>query len=223
MTTCPCCGFSFEGDLRSGCATCGARAVGEPLPKPLHELPAYGRPLLLIATGVLMILGFLAETVIALAERVPLSFGFWSWIAAGETAAWRLKWVFVPLTFVVLWGGRRLYQTMMQTPTRFVGLKTARRGLVASVLVVLTIATLIGITVPARIRQRRDSLDATERAKLYTIARAQLEYQAHHGMAPDLLNDLKDLPDPDGSIAEALLNLDPSGYRTIGADVAVRS
>jgi hypothetical protein len=168
-----------------------------------------------------MILGFLAQTIIALAERVPLSFGFWSWIAAGETAAWRLKWVFVPLTFVVLWGGRRVYQTMMQTPARFVGLKTARRGLVASVLVVLTIATLIGITVPARLRQRRDSLDATERAKLYTIARAQLEYQAVHGMAPDFVNDLKDLPDPDGSIAEALLNLDPSGYRTIGADVAV--
>src|SRR2546426_5021422 len=103
-----------------------------------------------------MVLGFLAETVVALEQHVPFSFGFWSWIAAGETAAWRLKWVFVPLTFVVLWGGQRIYQTMMLTPARFVGLKTARRGLVASVLVVLTIATLIGITVPARLRQHRD-------------------------------------------------------------------
>ena len=181
MTICPCCGFRFEGDLRKGCEGCGARSVGEPLPKPEHELPAYGRPLLLVATGTLMVLGFLAETVAALVKDVPISFGFWSWIAAGETAAWRLKWISIPVTFVVLWGGRRIYRSMMQTPARFVGMKVARRSLLTSAFVSLLIATLIGVTVPDRLRQRQFSIQATTDGLIHTIARAQLEYQALHG------------------------------------------
>ena len=101
MTICPCCGFKFEGDLRDGCESCGARAVGSPLPRPERELPAYGRTLLLVVTGTLVSLGFLVQTIIAFAERTPLSFGFWSWMAAGETAAWRIKWIAIPVMFVL--------------------------------------------------------------------------------------------------------------------------
>jgi hypothetical protein len=219
---CPCCGFRFEGDLRKGCEGCGARSVGEPLPKPEHELPAYGRPLLLAVMGTAMVLGFLTQTIFALAKNVPFSFGFSDWIAAGETAAWRLKWISIPISFVVLWGGRRIYRSMMLTPARFVGLKVARRGLLTSAFVSLLILTLIGVTVPARLRQRQMSLEAATKAQLYTIARAQLEYSALHGMiAPDFMNDLKTLPDPGGSIAAALANLDQADYKTHGADVAV--
>lgn len=221
MTICPCCGFRFEGDLRIGCQSCGARSVGAPLPKPERELPAYGRPLLLVIIGTLMVLGFLTETVIAFSQRIPLSFGFWSWVAAGETAAWRLKWVGLPVMFVVLLVGRRIYQSMLNTPERFIGLPWARRGLLACALVCLMIATLIGVTVPARLRQRQMSIQAEIYAQGYTIARAQLQYSALHGMMAADINDLKDLPDPDGSIAAALLNLDSSSYKTHGADVAV--
>ena len=222
MTICPCCGFRFEGDLRNGCESCGACSVGDPLPKPERELPAYGRSLLLVIMGTLMVLGLLVETIIALAERSPLSFGLSSWLAAGETAAWRLKWVAIPVMFVVLWSSRRIYQSIRKTPERFVGLANARRGLAASALVALTFATLIGVTVPARLQQRQISLQAAAQAQAYTVARAQLQYQALHGMiATDIINDLKELPDPDGSIAAALANLDPSGYKTHGADVAV--
>lgn len=222
MIICPCCGFRFEGDLREGCKGCGARSVGEPLPKPEHELPAYGRPLLLVIIATAMVLGFLAQTILALAKNVPFSFGFWDWIAAAETAAWRLKWISIPITFVVLWSGRRIYRTMMLTPERFVGHKAARRGLLTCAFVSLLILTLIGITVPARLRQRQMSIEAGNNAQLHTIARAQLEYSALHGMvASDFMNDLKTLPDPDGSIAAALMNLDQSDYKTHGADVAV--
>lgn len=221
MTICPCCGFRFEGDLQKGCESCGARSVGEPLPRPERELPAYGRSLLMVIIGTLTVVGFLTQTVIALAQRVPLSFGFWSWVAAGETAAWRLKWLAIPVMFVILLAGRRIYRSMLKTPARFVGVAWARRGLLASSLVGLLIATLIGVTVPARLRQRQMSIEAESYAQGYTIARAQLEYSARHrGVVTSELYDLRELPDPDGSIAAALNNLDPQTYRTHGADVA---
>lgn len=221
MTICPCCGFKFEGNLRNGCESCGVRSVGEPLPRPERELPAYGRPLLLVVMGTLMVLGFLGETIAALAGRATLSFGFWSWVAAGETAAWRLKLVAVPVMFVALWSGRRVYQSMMKTPARFVGLAMARRGLFASALVALIFIALIGVTVPARLRQRQMAIQAETNGRLYTIARAQLEYSALHGMIASDMSDLKTLPDENGSIAAALANLDTLDYKTHGADVAV--
>jgi len=221
VTICPCCGFRFDGDLRKGCEGCGARSVGEPLPKPEHELPAYGRSLLLAVAGTVMVLGFLAETIIALAKDVPLSLGFWDWIAAGETAAWQLKWIAIPITLVVLLGGRRIYRSMMQTPSRFVGLRVARRSMLASAFVSVLIVTLIGITVPSRMRQRRMRIEAGGNGQLYTVARAQLEYRALHGAVATVPKDLLELPDPDGSIAAALTNLDQFSYKTHGADVAV--
>lgn len=220
MTICPCCGFRFEGDLRKGCEGCGARSVGEPLPKPEHELPAYGRTLLLAVAGTVMVLGFLAQTIVALAKGLPLSLGFWDWIAAGETAAWQLKWIAIPITLAVLLGGRRIYHLMMLTPTRFVGLRIAQRSLLASAFVSVLILTLIGITVPARLKHRQWKIEAGELAQLYTLARAQQEYQSLHGTVANEVRDLRDLPDPDGSIAAALMNLDPNAYQP-RADVAV--
>lgn len=217
MTICPCCGFRFEGDLQKGCSACGARAVGDPLPRPERELPAYGRALLLVAVGVLLALGLFVETLIALAQHPPLSFSFrslfWSSIAAAETAAWRLKWISIPITLVVLWGGRRIYQSMLQTPDRFIGIRQARRGLMAAALVSLTVAALIGVTVPARLRQRRMRIEAGINAQAYTFARAQLEYRDLHGTFAAEINDLRELPDPDGSIAAALANIDSAAYK----------
>jgi hypothetical protein len=221
VTICPCCGFRFEGDLRNGCEGCGARSVGEPLPKPEQELPGYGRSLLLTITGLAMVLGFLTETVLVLAKKVPVSLGFWNWIAAGETAAWRLKWIALPVTFVVLWSGLRIYRSMAKTPARFIGMKLARRGLLASAVVCCLIVILIGVTVPARLRQRRLSIEAGQNAKAYTLIRAQLEYQAqHNGTIPTDITDLKYLPDTDGSIAAALAEVDPDGYQA-RVDIAV--
>ena len=54
-------------------------SVGEPLPRPEHELPAYGRSLLLAVTGVLAVLVFLSQTIIAIetgrySPSLPLAF-----------------------------------------------------------------------------------------------------------------------------------------------------
>ena len=183
MTICPCCGFKFHGALTMGCQQCGARAVGEPLPKPEHVLPSYGRALVLAVSGSLVVLVFVTQTLIAFFQRSD-GYGFWNWVAAGETAAWRLKWVSIPLLFAILWIGRKLYRSILNQPTRFCGLNYARRGLLASAVVTLLIALLIGITVPARMQQRRLAREATIRAQGYSIELALTQYKLKYKTYP---------------------------------------
>src|SRR4030095_15583860 len=217
VTICPCCGFKFEGHLSDGCENCGARSVGEALPKPEHELPSYGRSLLLAVTGSLMVLIFLTQTVIALFKRPPLSLGFWSWVAAAETAAWRLKWDAISATIIVLWGTRQLYRSMLQTPSNFCALRYARAGLFASTFIPLLIAVLIGVTVPERLRQRQLGIEAGVNAGAYRVDRALAEYSARFNTLPsENLEELKRLPDPDGSLAAALRDLGQGVYKTSG-------
>jgi len=217
LTICPCCGFKFHGALSSGCKQCGARAVGEPLPKPDHELPSYGRAFVLAVSGSLAVIVFVVQTVVALIQRDTGSFGFWEWVASAETAAWRLKWVSIPVMFVAVWFGRKLYRSIRLQPERFCGLQHARTGLVATSTVALLIAILIGVTVPARLRQREMAKEAAIMADWYTFQRALLEYQQKYKSFPADYQDLLErIPDPDGTLA----SLDPSGYRP-SADVAV--
>ncbi len=232
MTICPCCGFKFEGTLSEGCAACGARSVGEALPRPEYELPSYARALLLVVIGSMMVLGFLIQVIIALVAGAPrgvipnltlssmIPLDVVSWLAAAQTAAWRLKWVAIPVTIAVLWGTRRIYRSMLQSPARFCGMSYARSGLIASALVPLTIAILIGSTVPKRLQQRELGIEAGFRAQGYRIDRALLQYREQFETLPSDLKDLARLPDPDGSIAAALRSIDTSGYKT-SADLAV--
>ena len=223
MTICPCCGFKFHGALSSGCKQCGARAIGEPLPKPAHELPSYGRALLLAVSGSLVVLVFVTQTIIAFIQHYSGSFGFWNWVAAGETAAWRLKWISIPVLFAVLWFGRKLYRSILDRPTRFCGVKYARRGLLASATVAILIALLIGVTVPARLEHRRWANEAAMRARAYVIDRAFTEYRLkYHSYPADLKDVLERLPDPDGSLAAALRDIDPREYRP-SADLAANA
>ena len=133
MIICPCCGFKFEGDLRAGCDACGARAVGPPLAKPQHELPSFGRAFLVGVTGVTMLLVLLGFTISALMQNGPISTSFWSLVGAGETAAWRLKWVALPVSVVALWAGFRICRSIKGAPLRFAGMKMARAGLMTPV------------------------------------------------------------------------------------------
>jgi len=220
LTTCPCCGFKFHGLLSSGCRQCGARAVGEPLPKPSHVLPSYGRALILAVSGSLAVLVFVVQTLIAFFQRSSDSFGFWSWVAAGETAAWRLKWVSIPVLLGIVFIGRKLYRSVLEQPQKFCGLKHARAGLLGTSVVTLLISLLIGVTVPARLQHRRLAKDAAMRAQAYTIERALFEYRLKYKTFPADIKDLQErIPDLDGSLAAALLNVEPGAYRP-SADVA---
>ena len=211
--------------------SCGAHPVGEPLPRPDHELPSYGRSLVLAVTGTLMALVFLSQTIVAITQvstrgaksslaafsMIPVD--FWSWMAAAETAAWRLKWVMIPATLLVLFGSRKLYRSMLAEPLRFCGQRYARSGYLTSATVPLLILILIGITVPERLRQRQRGIQAGINAQVYRIDRALDEYREKFGTLPSELKDLSRLPDTDGTLALALKNTDTSGY-TVNSEVA---
>jgi hypothetical protein len=232
---CPCCGFKSNSVLTrassEGCQSCNARAVGEPLPRAEHELPSYGRSLLLAVTGTLMVLMFLTQTFIALTQRYSrgatsnlaffsmIPFDPRSWLAAAETAAWQLKWVMMPVTVPVIYMSRKLYRSIVQSPSRFCGLRYARKGYMTSAAVPLLILILIGVTLPERLRQRQLSIRAGFNAQGYRIDRALLEYREEFGTLPSDLKDLSRLPDSDGSIAAALKDIDAGGYKA-SADMA---
>jgi hypothetical protein len=174
----------------------------------------------LSVTGSLVVLVFLTQTIIAFFQRASDSWGFWSWVAAGETASWRLKWISIPILFAALWFGRKLYRSIRLQPDRFCGVKYARRGILATSVVAFLIALLIGITVPARLRQREMARDAAVLAQWYTLEHALLEYKIKYKSYPADYRDLQErIPDPDGTLAQALANLDPLSYRP-SVDVA---
>jgi hypothetical protein len=217
LTICPCCGFKFTGDLHAGCVACGARAVGEPLARPEHELPSFGRALFVGALGALLLVAFLAAMVSALLALPTFSLSMGALIAAAETAAWRLKWVALPVCLGALWASVRICASLRREPARFMGKRLAYGGLVTSALIAVLIATFIGVTIPERLRQRQRGIEAAYRAQLYTIARAQLEYRARYGTLPASLDDLRDkerMPDPDGSIAAALAGVSANSYKS---------
>ena len=146
---------------------------------------------------------------------------FWGWVGAAETAAWRLKWVSLPVMFGLLWFGGKIYRSIRNQPERFCGLTYARSGLVASATVAFLIALLIGVTVPARLQQRELAKEATIRVPWLTFAAAMTEYRQRYHTYPADFKDLRErIPDPYGTLAEALNHLDPKGYQVFG-EVAV--
>lgn len=138
-------------------------------------------------------------------------------MTAGEIAAWRVKWVALPVLVAVLLSSARLMRSIRQNPSRFIGLRAARLGFASAAVVTLLIATLIGITLPVRLERRQWGIEAAIYARAYTLHRAFLEYRELHGTYPTdpdkYAEALRTLPDPDGSIADALRFVDPNGYQ----------
>jgi hypothetical protein len=186
---------------------------------------------LLAVTGSLIVLIFLSQIVIALVQLSPgapasnlalssmVPTDFRVWIAAGETAAWRLKWVMIPISLLVLFGSRKLYRSTVVAPERFCAQRYARNGYFASAAVPLLVLILIGVTVPARLRHRQWGVEAGFHAQAYRIDRALVEYREAFGTLPSDLKDLSRLPDADGSIAAVIQNVDTNGY-TVDSEVA---
>ena len=218
MIICPACGSTVEGQLRNGCPSCGARAVGPPLAKPEHQLVSYSGAGLTSLIGGLMAVVFVTLTVVAWITKMGALPRFWNIISAGETAAWQLKWIAIPMAIAGIWVGNKSLNAIKITPRQFGGLRIARVGYVAAIVTTLLVGTLICITLPERLRHHRWGLEAADNRVGYTLARAMLEYRALHGTVPpqdEMVSQLRTLPDPDGSIAEALRYVDANGYQPI--------
>ena len=210
ITVCPCCGHKFGGSLFDGCPACGVQAVGEPLSRPEHELPNYGRAISLATFGGFLLVTLLVVAGIALYSRA--SFGFWDFAAALETASWQLKFVVLPLSLIGAIASWRILRNMKNNP-RFAALPAAYGGVAAMGLAALLMTNFIGITVPERLRQRQAQQEATTQAAGYTFHRAQLEYRNRFGTYAASIEDLRRLPDSDGSIAKAIGQMPDESYR----------
>lgn len=215
MIICPACGSRVDGQLCDGCSSCGARAVGPPLAKPEHQLLSYGPAVVTAIGGLVMLVAFLASVIGAwiVSKGGILEFG--AIYNAGQVAAWQSKWLALALAIAVIWGGAKLTRNIRRSPDRFAGLRLARTGFSAAIVTTVLVGTLIGVTVPERLRRRQWAFEAAEHARGYTLHRALLEYRDLHGALPpqeDMIRALKSVPDPDGAIAEALSFVDANGY-----------
>lgn len=212
MIICPSCGSGVSVDLCLGCPSCGARAIGPPLARAEHQLPSFGRAALAFTIGIAMFSTFVGLLVSVLVENKSWPAGFWTIVTAGEIAAWRVKWEVLFVSVISLGVVAQVVRSISQNRSRFIGLLPAQVGLAGVLAVIFMVAALIGITVPARLRQRQMGIDAGRSARLRTAQRALLEYRELHGTFPADLEALRSVPDPDGSIAEALRFFDPKGY-----------
>ncbi|MBA2341679.1 MAG: hypothetical protein H0V88_14925 [Pyrinomonadaceae bacterium] len=213
MTTCPCCGSSFKGTLEEGCASCGAHAVGPALPQPPQKLPAYEQAFLVATMSALLASAFLASFVVALAERGVFPLSLDDFVTTLENAAWRLKYTVLPLSVIGLWASWSVTKRMRRAPARFTGHGIAHACLALTGAIMVTNAVGIGISIPERLRVAQIAHEAANNALLYASHRAILDYQACYGTYPATLDDLRKLPDADGSIAAALDHLASSEYR----------
>ncbi|HJR09296.1 MAG TPA: hypothetical protein VJ842_18700 [Pyrinomonadaceae bacterium] len=223
MNICPCCGSKTNGDLLAeACRACGAHAVGPPLARPEHELPSYLSALGVGASSALLLVAFLANTAVSFFAQKPApAFDFWSMVAAGETAAWRLKWLALPLSFAIIWAGARVSAKIMREPQRFTGLRLAVAGFKLSVVLAVGLTVLIGLTIPERMRQRERGLEAAKNIEGYEAIKVLYEYRARYNTFPPPVEDLQKLPDPDGSIARLIAVMRSGAYEPQSAIAAL--
>jgi hypothetical protein len=210
---CPCCGEGFEGEPDGPCASCGARRVGPPLAAPERLLPSYGHALAVCAAGLVLLASLLGATASSLLQFEEFALDARTLLRAAETAAWRLKWTALPAGFVLTGLCWWLYARMRRAPARFVGHAHARLGLLTTVGVALSLAALVGVTVPERLRMRELGRRAAENALLYETDLALARYRKRFGTYPAALTDLRRLEDPDGSVARLLAHIAPGEYR----------
>jgi hypothetical protein len=213
LNICPCCGAQTAEDLQvDGCRACGALAVGPPLARPEYELPALGLPLAVAVSGALLAFVFAVSILFALLSQKTFSLGFSDILAAAETAAWRLRWTLLPLSVVAAYAGRRALARIGRTPARYAAPRLAYAGFSLSVLVAFGSYALVGVTVPERLRLRRVAAEAARQAPAYDAVRALLEYQQQYGSYPTNPDDLRRLPDHDGSVARAIEMIKAGAY-----------
>jgi hypothetical protein len=222
LNICPCCGAKTNGDLlTTACEACGARAVGPPLARPEKELPSYLSALLVGASSALLCGVFLVNTIFSFFEQKPLTFDFWNVVAAGETAAWHLKWLALPLSLALIWAGARVSARIVREPSRLTGLRLAEAGFKLSVVLAVGLTVLLGLAIPERLRQRERSIEAARNVEGYEAIKVLYEYRARFNSFPATAEDLQKLPDPDGSVARLMASMRSEAYEPQSAIAAL--
>lgn len=179
----------------------------------MHRLPSYGLALFVCATGLVLLLAFSVSTLVSLfVSKSIFSFGFRDVVGAAQTAAWRLKFVLPILSLATLWISWRAVRQIRRSPEAYSGRPAASFGLASSFAVLALTLTFIGLTIPERLMRRQLAIQASNEVPLHTLNRALIEYQIRYSTYPASKDDLKKLPDADGSIAAALAQMPGEGY-----------
>jgi hypothetical protein len=176
-------------------------------------LPSYGHALAVCAAGFVLLAAAVGATAGSLLQFEEFAFDAKTLLRAAETAAWRLKWTALPAGLVLTGLCAWLCGRMRREPSRFVGHRHARLGLVTTAAVAFALAALIGMTVPERLHIRELGKRAAENAVLYETDLALARYKKKFGTYPAALTDLRRLEDPDGSVARLLANIAPGEYK----------
>jgi hypothetical protein len=223
LNICPCCGSKTNGDLLTeACLACGAHAVGPPLARPEKELPSYLSALAVGASSALLLVIFLVNTAISFLAQKPVpAFDFWNVMAAGETAAWRLKWFALPLSLAIICAAVRVSARIAREPQRFMGLRLAEAGFKLSVILAVGFTVLLGLTIPERLRQRERGIEAAKNVEGYEAIKVLYEYRARFNSFPATAEDLQKLPDPDGSVARLISSMRSEAYEPQSAIAAL--
>jgi hypothetical protein len=222
LNICPCCGAKTDGDLlTTACRACGAHAVGPPLARPEKELPSYLSALGVGASGALLVVVFLIKTLLSLLEQKPVAFDFWNVVAAGETAAWRLTWLALPLSLAVIWASARVSARIAREPSRYTGFRLADAGFKLSVVLAVGLTVLVGLTIPERLRQRERGIEAAKNVEGYEAIKVLYEYRARFNSFPATAEDLQKLPDPDGAVARLMASMRSEAYEPQSAIAAL--
>jgi len=222
LNICPCCGAKTDCDLlQTACEACGAQAVGPPLARPEKELPSYLSALAVAASSALLLVVFLVNTLLSLLEQKPVAFNFRNVVAAGETAAWRLSWLALPLSFAIIWAGAHVSARIVREPLRFTGFRLAEAGFKLSVVLAVGLTVLIGLTIPERLRQRERGMEAAKNVEGYEAIKVLYEYRARFNSFPATAEDLQKLPDPDGSVARLRASMRSEAYEPQSAIAAL--
>jgi hypothetical protein len=187
--------------------------VGPPLAAPERLLPSYGHAFAVCAAGLLLLLAVVGAAIGSLLQFEEFALDAKTLLRAAETAAWHLKWTALPVGFVLTGLCAWLYARMGREPSRFVGHRHARFGLITTAAVAFALAALVGVTVPERLHMRELGQRAAENAVLYETDLALARYRKRFGTYPAALTDLRRLEDPDGSIARLLSVIAPGEYK----------
>jgi len=176
-------------------------------------LPLIGRTLFIGVAGLLLALASLGTIVFELNRRghlLPRDVA--DFVSAATTATWRAKYLLLPLSLAIFWTCSVLRRRVRREPQRFLWRRFALVGYGAATLALIANLAFTLLFIPELIEQRRLAREAAVQSLLYGTHRMLLEYKALYGTYPASLDDLRRLPDPEGSNARLLAQLGLANY-----------
>lgn len=210
---CPCCG-EVRGITAMECTSCGARQIGEPMAQPDVLLPKLGISFAALGFTFLAVFAFVAFWLMSSDMKVGRVLLVW---ALGDSTkftsdllqanpklpyyrifsydAYRQvffqAYVWIPLSMIGAWLGRRAMQNAKAAPKQYGGFKMARFSTLASAVLLVIFSAVTIANIPGALERGRHKKAAATRAAMYALHAEALEkYHREYGSYPQELSDV---------------------------------